>query len=120
MDNLIPDNLKSADNHALSINEQNSLLKQLPEWTIIDNHNVNQLQRLFSFRNFVDALEFTNRVAELAEQADHHPALLTEWGKVTVTWWTHRIRGLHINDFIMAGRTDQAYNKQPKKANSGD
>ncbi len=116
MDNSIPDKLKSADNQALAINEQNSLLKQLPEWTIVDNNNVNQLQRLFSFRNFVDAIEFTNRVAELAEQADHHPSLITEWGKVTVIWWTHRIKGLHLNDFVMANRTDQAYNEQQNKS----
>lgn len=109
MDTSIPEKLKPADNQPLSINEQNHLLKQLPEWTIVDNKNINQLQRLFNFRNFVDALGFTNHVAELAEQADHHPTLTTEWGKVTVTWWTHRIKGLHLNDFVMARRTDQAY-----------
>ena len=45
-------------------------------------------------------------IAELAEAEGHHPALLTEWGKVTVSWWTHKIRGLHRNDFIMAAKTD--------------
>jgi len=53
-----------------------------------------------------DALAFTNRVGALAEAEGHHPALLTEWGRVTVTWWTHKIRGLHRNDFIMAAKTD--------------
>jgi len=48
----------------------------------------------------------TNRVGALAEAEGHHPALLTEWGRVTVTWWTHKIRGLHRNDFIMAAKTD--------------
>jgi 4a-hydroxytetrahydrobiopterin dehydratase len=57
----------------------------------------------------VEALDFTNRVGELAEQQGHHPAIITEWGKVTVTWWTHKIKGLHRNDFIMAAKTDRLY-----------
>jgi 4a-hydroxytetrahydrobiopterin dehydratase len=52
-------------------------------------------------------MDFTNRVGELAEAAGHHPALLTEWGKLTVTWWSHKIKGLHRNDFILAARTDE-------------
>ena len=67
------------------------------------------LERAFAFPNFVDALAFTNKVSALAESESHHPALLTEWGKVTVTWWTHKIGGLHRNDFIMAAKTDQLY-----------
>ena len=62
------------------------------------------LERLFHFPSFADALAFTNRVGGIAEDEGHHPALLTEWGQVTVTWWTHKIRGLHRNDFIMAAR----------------
>ena len=61
------------------------------------------------FGNFVDALAFTNRVGQIAEEEDHHPALLTEWGKVTVSWWTHKIRGLHRNDLIMGAKTDELY-----------
>jgi pterin-4a-carbinolamine dehydratase len=63
-------------------------------------------ERAFEFPSFADALAFTNRVGALAEKEGHHPALLTEWGRVTVTWWTHKIRGLHRNDFIMAAKTD--------------
>jgi 4a-hydroxytetrahydrobiopterin dehydratase len=48
-------------------------------------------------------------VGEVAEAEDHHPALLTEWGKVTVTWWTHAVKGLHRNDFIAAAKTDQLH-----------
>jgi 4a-hydroxytetrahydrobiopterin dehydratase len=54
-------------------------------------------------------LEFTNQVGELAEKEDHHPTILTEWGKVTVTWWTHVVKGLHLNDFISAAKTDQIF-----------
>ena len=65
-----------------------------------------RIQRVFQFENFEQALSFTNRVGALAEEQGHHPALLTEWGRVTVGWWTHKIRDLHINDLIMAGKTD--------------
>ena len=67
------------------------------------------LQRSYKFADFKSALAFTNRVGEEAEKAGHHPALLTEWGKVTVTWWTHAINGLHRNDFVMAAKTDEAF-----------
>jgi 4a-hydroxytetrahydrobiopterin dehydratase len=65
-----------------------------------------RLERVFHFRSFADALAFTNRVGSIADDEGHHPALLTEWGRVTVTWWTHKIRGLHRNDFMMAAKTD--------------
>src|SRR6266850_7202845 len=65
-----------------------------------------RLQRAFRFRNFAEALRFTNRVGALAEDEGHHPAILTVWGRVTVTLWTHKIRGLHRNDFIVAAKID--------------
>jgi 4a-hydroxytetrahydrobiopterin dehydratase len=80
---------------------------QIPEWKIIERDGIMQLERTFTFKDFVQALDFTQRVGELAEQADHHPAILTEYGKVTVTWWSHKIKGLHKNDFILAARTDE-------------
>jgi 4a-hydroxytetrahydrobiopterin dehydratase len=82
---------------------------QVPEWQVIQREGIKRLQRVFGFRNFAQALAFTNRVGEQAEKEGHHPALLTEWGKVTVTWWTHKIGGLHQNDFIMAARTDELF-----------
>ncbi|MCA1789661.1 MAG: 4a-hydroxytetrahydrobiopterin dehydratase [Thioalkalivibrio sp.] len=69
-------------------------------------NGIRQLERVFNCDNFADALVFTNKVGELAESAGHHPAILTEWGRVTVTWWSHKIRGLHRNDYIMAAKTD--------------
>lgn len=86
--------------------EMTELRPQVPEWQVLDREGVQQLERVFKFKDFVEALAFTNRVGELAEAEQHHPAILTEWGKVTVTWWTHKIKGLHRNDFIMAARTD--------------
>ena len=86
--------------------EMGALLTQIPEWEVIEVEDVKRLQRSFTFSNFKEALSFTNRVGAIAEVADHHPAILTEWGRVTVTWWTHKIKGLHKNDFIMAAKTD--------------
>ena len=83
------------------------LKPQIPDWEIVSAHGVSQLQRVYHFQNFKTALGFTNRVGDLAEAEQHHPALLTEWGKVTVTWWTHALNGLHRNDFIMAAKTDE-------------
>jgi 4a-hydroxytetrahydrobiopterin dehydratase len=82
---------------------------QVPEWNVVEQNGVKQLTREFSFQNFAEALIFTNLVGELAETQGHHPVLVTQWGKVTVTWWTHKIGGLHQNDFIMAAKTDQLH-----------
>jgi 4a-hydroxytetrahydrobiopterin dehydratase len=82
------------------------LKPQIPEWNIIEVEGESRLERIYQFQDFKTALAFTNKVGEAAEDQGHHPALLTEWGKVTVTWWTHAISGLHQNDFIMAAKTD--------------
>jgi 4a-hydroxytetrahydrobiopterin dehydratase len=79
---------------------------QLPQWEIVQQEGVDRLQRVYKFKNFVEALAFTNRIGDLAESEGHHPLLITEWGRVTVQWWTHKIGGLHVNDFIMSARTD--------------
>ncbi len=86
--------------------EAETFLKQLPAWAIVVQDE-ERLQCVFKFRNFVDALAFTNLVGELAEAHQHHPLIITEWGRVTVQWWTHAIHGLHLNDFILAAKTDE-------------
>jgi len=68
-----------------------------------------RLERAYKFKDFIAALAFTNKVGEIAEMEDHHPAILTEWGQVTLTWWTHTVKGLHLNDFIMAAKSDSVY-----------
>ena len=83
-------------------------LAQIQGWQVLEVNGIKRLTKSFTFPDFTRALAFTNRVGALAEQEGHHPALLTEWGKVTVTWWTHAIGGLHKNDFIMAAKTDEA------------
>jgi 4a-hydroxytetrahydrobiopterin dehydratase len=82
---------------------------QVAGWEIVAPDGIKRLTRVFAFDDFAQALEFTNEVGELAEAEGHHPALLTEWGRTTVTWWTHKIKGLHRNDFIMAAKTDALY-----------
>jgi len=82
---------------------------QVPEWDIVTRNEMPRLERVFKFDDFGEALRFTNEVGRLAEEEGHHPALLTEWGRVTVTWWTHKIRNLHVNDFVMAAKTDQLF-----------
>ena len=86
--------------------EVSESLKPLRGWRAEDRGGVLQLEKVYKFGNFKEAMAFTNAVGDVAEAEGHHPALLTEWGKVTVTWWTHKIGGLHKNDFIMATRTD--------------
>ena len=87
--------------------EIEELKPSIPDWQIVEVDGIPRLERTFRFPNFVEALAFANRVGELAEAEGHHPAILTEWGQVKVSWWTHKIRGLHRNDFIMAAKTDR-------------
>jgi len=89
--------------------EASELRDQIPDWELVKRQHIQRLERNFGFPDFVRALAFTNEVGALAEEEGHHPAILTEWGSVTVTWWTHKIRGLHTNDFIMASKTDLLY-----------
>ena len=98
-----------ADTPKISDEELKQLMSKIPHWAVIVVDGVMQLSREFKFRNFEQAMAFSNRVGEQAEAADHHPAILTEWGRVTVTWWTHKIKGLHKNDLILAARTDELY-----------
>ena len=82
---------------------------QIPDWALTDTDSIPKLDRTFRFSDFAQALEFTNRIGELAEKEGHHPRLTTEWGRVRVAWWTHKIRNLHRNDFVMAAKTDEIY-----------
>lgn len=91
--------------------ELKEALIKLPEWSAVSIDGFQQLTRVYKFKNFVSALEFTNAVGALAEEYNHHPALATEWGKVTVNWWTHKIKGLHENDLIMAAKTENLFQR---------
>ncbi len=82
---------------------------QVPEWQVVEGEGIKRLERVFKFENFAQALAFTNKVGGIAEAEGHHPVLTTEWSRVKVSWWTHKIKGLHRNDFIMAAKTDEQY-----------
>ena len=89
---------------ALGDVELADLRTQVPEWSLLEREGIRRLERVFRFSDFAGALRFTNTVGALAEAEGHHPAILTEWGQVTVTLWTHAIGGLHRNDFILAAK----------------
>lgn len=91
--------------------EHRELASQIPDWELVEVKGVRRLKRTFRFDDWMPAVDFTNRVAALAEDQGHHPMIRLEWGKVTVSWWTHAIKGLHRNDYVMAARTDELYEK---------
>ena len=90
----------------VSDEEANELLLKIPAWRRDFHEGVEKLSREFHFVEFKDAFAFTYKIATLAERESHHPSIMTERGKVTVYWLTHKINGLHVNDFIMAAKTD--------------
>jgi len=85
------------------------LHSQIPEWQVKEVYGVQWLERVFKYKNFAKALEFTNKVGAIAEEEGHHPLVMTEYGGTTVDWRTHKIKGLHKNDFIMAAKTDELF-----------
>jgi 4a-hydroxytetrahydrobiopterin dehydratase len=93
----------------LTDDEIAQLQPQLPDWQVKEVDGMQRLERVFKFKNFAQALEFTNKIGAVAEEENHHPLIITEWGKVTLNWWTHKIGGLHKNDFIMAAKSDKLY-----------
>ena len=98
-----------ADAPAISDKDLKKLMPKIPDWGVVVVDEIMRMSREFSFKDFEQAMSFSNRVGNIAEAAGHHPAILTEWGKVTVTWWSHKIKGLHKNDLIMAARTDEVF-----------
>jgi 4a-hydroxytetrahydrobiopterin dehydratase len=93
----------------LTESQIHDLMPQVPEWQVREVNGEKRLERAFKFRNFAEAIAFTDKVGGVAEEEDHHPLITTEWGRVTVQWWTHKIHGLHQNDFIMAAKTDHLF-----------
>ncbi len=89
----------------LSGHELDKLAGQLPSgWRVVDGH---QLEKEFKFKDFREALNFTNAVGELAEAQGHHPDIYLAWGKVKLTVWTHKVDGLTESDFILAAKADE-------------
>ncbi|HYM82230.1 MAG TPA: 4a-hydroxytetrahydrobiopterin dehydratase [Candidatus Limnocylindria bacterium] len=88
---------------------------QVPEWRVVEVDGIKRLERTFKFEDFRSAMSFAVRVGELAEREGHHPDLHVAWGKVRVETWTHKIQGLHENDFILAAKTDEVFAGSPAR-----
>ena len=97
----------SSDAMPLSEEHRKLLLTELEGWELLDRDGIPQLEKVYNFKNYKLAWAFANKISEIAEEEFHHPSILLEWGKVTVTWWSHSIKGLHQNDFICAAKCDQ-------------
>jgi len=97
------------DEPTLTDAEIDDLLPHVDHWQVKEISGMKRLEKVFKFKNFAQALAFTNKVGAAAEEEDHHPLIITEYGRVTVNWWTHKIGGLHKNDFIMAAKSDELY-----------
>ena len=105
-----------ADSPRVTDDEIAELQPQVQEWRLTEVDGIKRLERTFRFRNFAGALDFTVRVGEAAESEGHHPRLTVEWGRVAVEWWTHKIKGLHRNDFIMASKTETLFEQTMETA----
>lgn len=91
----------------LSDAESSALLRELGNgWRVVENHHI---EKDYDFDDFRRALDFTNRIGELAEKVGHHPDIHLAWGKVKLTIWTHKIDGLTESDFILAAKADREF-----------
>lgn len=117
------------DSPRVTESEIAELHPQVADWRIANADGIPRLERTYKFKNFGDALAFSNELGGSADAeghhprmvvewptprlpyqaAPHHPRMVVEWGRVGVEWWTHKIRGLHRNDFVMAAKTDVMY-----------
>ncbi len=97
------------DSPSVTNEEVARLQPEIPDWELTHENGIPKLDRVFKFKDFQMALDFTSELGALAEDQGHHPRLVTEWGRVQVTWWTHKIRNLHRNDFVMAAKSDQVF-----------
>ncbi len=98
-----------ADAPLLTQEEILSLMPEVEGWEITVEDDLQKLTRVFKTKNYTQSLSFTNAIAALAEEANHHPRIVMEYGSVTVEWWSHKIKGLHKNDFIMAAKTSELF-----------
>ncbi len=111
MENLAKQSILSYTKYNEPLTEEQiaGFLTRLPQWRMIYQEGNPRIERSFEFEDFLGAINFANKVAELSEEAHHHPDLIISWGKCTVRWWTFVYKKLHENDFIMAARTELLY-----------
>jgi 4a-hydroxytetrahydrobiopterin dehydratase len=97
------------DGEPMAPADVSQLWKGVPGWSVASRGEIKSLRKSFSFPDFAAALAFANRVGAMADAQDHHPEITVGWGEASVSWWTHRIKGLHRNDFICAAKTDALF-----------
>ncbi len=110
-ENLLESKCEACYEDATALNEQeiSEFLSRIPSWIVHEDDGIKRLICSFAFSNYENSVNFTNKIAKLAEEEDHHPEIILEWGNVTVSWWSHKIKGLHKNDFICASKTDELF-----------
>lgn len=101
----------------LSPEEARGLSAAAPGWRL--EENATRLAHRFEFRDFVEAMKFVNSVADVAEREGHHPDIAIHWNKVDLTLWTHKIGGLHENDFILAAKVNRLLEESPDTTSAG-
>ena len=89
----------------LSAEQAKTYLAAVPEWRV--SADGKQISRTFTYKDFIQAMKFVNKVAEVAEEQGHHPDIHIHWNKVELVLWTHSIGGLHENDFVMAAKLER-------------
>jgi 4a-hydroxytetrahydrobiopterin dehydratase len=106
----------SAEDSSLSEKMIAALMEHVKEWNVIEGTNGYQLQRTFEFKSFLDATDFVHKIGQTSQTSKHFPHVTIEDKQVTLTWWSPQVSGLHQNDFIMAGTTDEIFNEWQRKA----
>ena len=96
----------AADAPELTADQIQLFKGQISQWEVAEENQVKKLKRQFKFKDFKQTLAFVNKVGVAAQEQGHHPVMLVEYNRVSIWWWTHKINGLHSNDFIMAAKTD--------------
>jgi len=114
MSDLASEQCEACQIDAPKLNESEiaALSATLPDWEVVVEKDIPRLKRRYKLKNYVAAQQFVMAVGELAEEIGHHPVIHFSWGWASVYWWSHEIKGLHRNDFIMAAKTDAVFNQQ--------
>lgn len=87
--------------------------KAIPQWQIIQEDGLDKLMRCYPTQKYAETLKLINAIAELSEKEGHHPVMLFEFRQCTVYWWSHKMKGLHVNDFICAAKCDEVFEVMP-------
>jgi 4a-hydroxytetrahydrobiopterin dehydratase len=99
----------SAEESPLSQHMIEALMANVKDWNIVEGTQGYQLQRVFEFATFFEATQFVHEIGKLTQTSAHYPYISLDNRQLTVIWWSPEVRGLHQNDFVMAGATDEAY-----------